>query len=315
MYSLRSGRSGSPTTTQPPRASSTPSRPSSSRTAPGPAEASSSSPSWSTSPGSTTPACTNPSATGHPERSRNYTLRKTGQPHPRNEHREPTKTVSMEPRAAHYRISKGIWVVRNTYCNLGSTMTRLSRLLVARCFSTVRRASRRGRWQSTEEARMSGVRGLGLKCLVCAVVGLAGSPVAGLAAGSSPHERDLLAHRASLRRGVSGRRGSSTRAAGGLVHRAASRRARRGHGRRFRRAHRAPRVSKARSSTVAGSVSLRASPLVIPGSPGEVEQLKAEQEAKLANPEAVMVREESRLNSPAWAPNRLRRLMAKLSRR
>ncbi len=36
------------------------------------------------------------------------------------------------------------------------------------------------------------------------------------------------------------------------------------------------------------------SPLVIPGAPGEAEQLKAEQEAKLANPEGISVREESR---------------------
>jgi putative transposase len=38
--------------------------------------------SWSTSPGSTTSACTKRSTTGHRERSRNSTLRKSGQPHP-----------------------------------------------------------------------------------------------------------------------------------------------------------------------------------------------------------------------------------------
>ena len=42
----------------------------------------------------------NLSTTGHPERSRNYTLRKTGRPHPHTERREPTKTISVEPRAA-----------------------------------------------------------------------------------------------------------------------------------------------------------------------------------------------------------------------
>ncbi len=145
---------------------------------------------------------------------------------------------------------------------------------------------------------MSGVRVLGLKCVVCAVVGLAGSPAAGLAAGPSPHERDLLAHGALLRRGVSGRRGSSTRAAGGSVHRARSRGAhrasRRSHGRRYRRVHKARGVSKRRVSAVPGYVLLRANPIVIPGAPGEVEQLKAEQEAKLANPEAITIREESR---------------------
>jgi hypothetical protein len=36
----------------------------------------------------------------HHEKSRNYTLRKTGQPHPQNERREPTQTVPVEPRAA-----------------------------------------------------------------------------------------------------------------------------------------------------------------------------------------------------------------------
>jgi hypothetical protein len=149
---------------------------------------------------------------------------------------------------------------------------------------------------------MRGVRGFGLKCVVCAAVGLAGSPAAGLATGPSPHERNLLVHMALLRRGVSRRQGSSVRAAGGSIHRARSRgahrsarqSARRGHGRRFRRAHKAPRVSKRRVSVVPGYVSLRASPLVIPGVPGEAEQLKAEQGAKLANPEAISIREESR---------------------
>ncbi len=38
---------------------------------------------------------------------------------------------------------------------------------------------------------MSGVRGLGWRCLVCALVGLSGLSVVGLAAGSSWHGRDL----------------------------------------------------------------------------------------------------------------------------
>jgi streptogramin lyase len=63
----------------------------------------------------------------------------------------------------------------------------------------------------------------------------------------------------------------------------------------MRSARKAPRVSKSRFSVVLGSVSLREGPLVIPGSLGEAEQLKAEQEDKLTNPEAVTVREESRM--------------------
>ena len=141
---------------------------------------------------------------------------------------------------------------------------------------------------------MSGVRGLGWRCLVCALVGLAGLPVVGLAAGSSWHGRDLPGHEASLWRGVAGRGGPSMRVAVGSVHRARSREVHRGASRRFRSAHKAPRVSRRRFAAVPGSVSLRASPLVIVGSPGEAEQLKAEQEAKLTNPEAIAVREESR---------------------
>jgi hypothetical protein len=195
---------------------------------------------------------------------------------------------------------KGVYVVRNTHYIPGSTAIRLGRLFVARSFSTMRRASRRRSGQPVaEEAGMSGVRGLGWKCLVCALVGLACSPVAGLAAGPSRHGRDLSGHGASLRRGVSGRRGSSVRAAGGSVHRARSRGAHRGtsrsQSRRMRSARKAPRVSKSRFSVVLGSVSLREGPLVIPGSLGEAEQLKAEQEDKLTNPEAVTVREESRM--------------------
>jgi hypothetical protein len=97
----RSERSVMPTTTRPPRASSTASRQSSSPTASGPADHSSSSPSLSTSPGSTTSASTNPSTTGHPEKSRSSTLRKDSQRERAAEARKPTNTVSVEPRAAH----------------------------------------------------------------------------------------------------------------------------------------------------------------------------------------------------------------------
>ena len=38
-------------------------------------------------------------------------LRKTGQPHPRNEHREPTKTVSVEPRAAQFPVGAPMGLV------------------------------------------------------------------------------------------------------------------------------------------------------------------------------------------------------------
>ena len=78
------------------RASSTASRPSSSPTGPGPPAHSSSSPSSSTSPGSTTSAYTKCSTTGHPEKSRTSTLRKTGQPHPSEQDREPTNPASVK---------------------------------------------------------------------------------------------------------------------------------------------------------------------------------------------------------------------------
>ena len=73
------------------------------------------------SPGSTTSASTKTSATGHPERSRTSTLRKTGQPHTSDECWEPTNTVSVEPRTARGYFS----IVGNRYSYLGHTQSDL----------------------------------------------------------------------------------------------------------------------------------------------------------------------------------------------
>ncbi len=70
----RSAPSATLMTTRWPRASSTPSRPSSSPTASGAPDPSSSSPSSNTSPGSTMSVCTNPSVTSHLPSSRTYTF-------------------------------------------------------------------------------------------------------------------------------------------------------------------------------------------------------------------------------------------------
>jgi hypothetical protein len=90
----RSGAPATPMTTAWPRASSTASRPSSSTTASGAPDHSWSSQSSSTSAGSTTAACMKTSAIGHHARSRNSTLRKTGQ---RSPHREREKLLTQPP--------------------------------------------------------------------------------------------------------------------------------------------------------------------------------------------------------------------------
>lgn len=121
------------------------SRPSSSPTAPGRPDHSSSSPSSSTSPGSTTSACTKRSRTARHEKSRNSTLRKWQPRSLSNEDREPTKTLSVEPGMAPNTFVISGWATmhsqaRNAGLSAPFTSRRSSRT-PARCEPVPLRAS------------------------------------------------------------------------------------------------------------------------------------------------------------------------------
>ena len=121
-------------------------------------------------------------------------------------------------------------------------------------------------------------------CLMCCGAGLAVLPVAALGKGSAP-------------------KGQDKRVAVRSVHRLRRRshpRTHRIYGRRSRSVHKARSVSKASAAaaglvSAGGSGALSGSPLVVPGAePLMGEQSVLVEKARLANPEAVTIREESR---------------------
>ena len=132
---------------------------------------------------------------------------------------------------------------------------------------------------------MTAVRRLAV-CLACCGVGLVVAPVAVSASGPARVGRELPGHGVASRHRAARRRRPRGHATVGHARRA-------GHA---RRGHAAPVAARMAGAVSAGGLgSLSGSPLVVPAAEALVGgQMGAAEEAKLANPEAVSVREESR---------------------